>query len=358
MLRSFSIAARTSFRSSSSDSAAASCTSASLGCRSAGSASSLAASFGRPAFRSICAPLVQPREQQPIDVRGIAAADADAAGIRVDQLAAMLARLVEAEQPDDARPRPTPHTPDAGAAIARAMSAIASSAMTPKNTLRVQMPHSSCSTTAARVPGTRSTGPCASMPDCTASVAAIVPTASSVRAAGRHERGPSRQRDQAEHDADREQRDREVDELRMVIRHARRAYNHPYETSILRPPRIGGAADRHGDHRPRGGAAVRRQQRRPHAAAGILRRRRGGQRRGGPASGRHREWRPLRLHPERPRPDRRRRRRRAARHERRRQDGHAPEARRRRRHRHRAAERLPVLRDHDLGHPAQDRRRA
>src|SRR5256885_11108549 len=41
-----------------------------------------------------------------------------------------------------------------------------------------------CSITAARAPGTRSTGPCAAVPDCTASTAAPVPTSSSTRAAG------------------------------------------------------------------------------------------------------------------------------------------------------------------------------
>ncbi len=60
---------------------------------------------------------------------------------------------------------------------------ISRTAMT-RNTLRAQWPASSCSWTAVRAPGTRSTGPCASVPDCTASTAASVPASSSTAAAG------------------------------------------------------------------------------------------------------------------------------------------------------------------------------
>jgi len=49
---------------------------------------------------------------------------------------------------------------------------------------RVRSPHSWWSITAARAPGTRSTGPCAAVPDCTASTAATVPTRSRTAAAG------------------------------------------------------------------------------------------------------------------------------------------------------------------------------
>ena len=53
-------------------------------------------------------PVVEACEQESLDVRGIAAADADASGIRVHQLAAMLAGFIQAEQPgepDDRRGR-------------------------------------------------------------------------------------------------------------------------------------------------------------------------------------------------------------------------------------------------------------
>src|ERR1700694_279036 len=50
--------------------------------------------------------------------------------------------------------------------------------------LCVHCPASSCSTTASRAPGMRSTGPCASVPERTASTAASVPSSNKVAAAG------------------------------------------------------------------------------------------------------------------------------------------------------------------------------
>src|SRR5882672_3237670 len=55
---------------------------------------------------------------------------------------------------------------------------------TNRNTFFARLPRSSWSCTACRAPGTRSTGPCASVPDCTASSAAVVPASSSTAAAG------------------------------------------------------------------------------------------------------------------------------------------------------------------------------
>src|SRR5947207_4306532 len=63
-------------------------------------------------------------------------------------------------------------------------SAAISSAATTRKMLRVRSPHSSCSITAARAPGTRSTGPGAAGPDRTGSTAAPVPRSSRTRAAG------------------------------------------------------------------------------------------------------------------------------------------------------------------------------
>ena len=70
--------------------------------------------FVRPA-RS----LYRPASSKSFDVRRIAAANADASGIRVHQLAAVLAGFVQAEQPDEPDAPPRPHRPDGGAAIAR-----------------------------------------------------------------------------------------------------------------------------------------------------------------------------------------------------------------------------------------------
>ena len=58
--------------------------------------------------------------------------------------------------------------------------------MTPStsSTLRARSPHSSCSCTAGRAPGTRSTGPCAAMPDCADGIDETAAAMMSTEAAG------------------------------------------------------------------------------------------------------------------------------------------------------------------------------
>ena len=88
--RSASSAARASLRSISRDSAPQSHLRV-VRCRSPASASSLDAWSGRPAPLGIAC-VVEPGQQQPFGVRGIAASDTDAAGVRVHQFPAALAR--------------------------------------------------------------------------------------------------------------------------------------------------------------------------------------------------------------------------------------------------------------------------
>ena len=241
-------------RSTSSDSAAASCTSGSFGCRSAASVSSSAASFRRPAFRSACALVVQTCEQQALDVGRIAAADADASGIGVDQLAAVFAGFIQAQQADEPERRRGRDRRDGGCGERQRTSATASSATTPKNTLRVRMPHSSCSTTAARAPGTRSTGPCAAVPDCTASSrqscrrrAASSPPARRMPAVPTRETAGTRRRRRAARSRS--------GQIAGGNNPWPRAYNHAHETSISCCVFLGEPDGRHRLCRRRRGAA-------------------------------------------------------------------------------------------------------
>ena len=93
--------------------------------------------------------------------------------------------------------------------------------------MRARSPHSSCATTAGRVPGTRSTGPWASDPERTATRLANVPSPMRARAAGDSQAARSHQREPTEQHADRDECHHEVDDLRMKSSEARHEIGTP-----------------------------------------------------------------------------------------------------------------------------------
>ena len=104
-------------------------------------------------------------QQQPLDVLRVAGTDADAAGIARTRARRRARRLRRRRRP--------PASPATAASACTSLdlwrSAHASprSSMAPRmsSTVCVRSPHSSCSITAGRAPGARSTGPCAAVPD-------------------------------------------------------------------------------------------------------------------------------------------------------------------------------------------------